>query len=340
MSEDAGQLIIHLEGSVIQTHLLDEPVLTIGRTPDNGLPLPHTSVSRNHAEVRLEPEGPLLTDLGSTNGTFVDGVRLLPHQPQLLADGAVVQIGPYLLVYRAPGRSRSADQAADEPEAAAEAAAETADETADQPPAPTRVPATRVPPAVVPAAMASPVVNGLTPGPESTLAARPTWPRPLAQGPVSSYLRDLPGIFQDNDFLGRFLLIFESLWEPLEQRQDHLAMYLDPRTCPVPFLPWLASWLDLAVDAHWPEARVRRLVAGAMDLYHWRGTRYGLTRMLEVCTGLMPQITEDPEEPFVFRISLAIPPESGLDEDFVKDLIEAHKPAQAGYVLEVVPWPS
>ena len=81
------------------------------------------------------------------------------------------------------------------------------------------------------------------------------------------------------------LLIFEAIWEPLEQRQEHIAMYFSPSTSPARMLAWIAEWLNLELDPHWPERRRRELLREAMQLYWWRGTRYGLTRMLEVCTG-------------------------------------------------------
>ena len=76
------------------------PVLSIGRGPESGLPLPHALVSRRHAELRTGPQGPILTDLGSSNGTFIGKERLLPNQPRVLVDGAVFRIGPYTLTYR------------------------------------------------------------------------------------------------------------------------------------------------------------------------------------------------------------------------------------------------
>jgi phage tail P2-like protein len=124
----------------------------------------------------------------------------------------------------------------------------------------------------------------------------------------------------------------------LEQRQDHIEMYFDVQTCPPAFLPWLASWLGLSLNERWPEARRRRLLAQAMELYRWRGTHYGLVRMIEVCTGITPVITEHPSQPFVFRIRITLPPGTSgeaVDKDFIEELIQAHKPAHAGYVLEV-----
>lgn len=159
-------------------------------------------------------------------------------------------------------------------------------------------------------------------------------PRALSQQNKSIYSRYLPDIFQENDFLQRFLYIFEDIWEPLEQRQDHIHMFFDPRTCPTSFLPWLASWLGLSFNPHWPEARRRQLLAQAMELYRWRGTRYGLIRIIEVCTGITPTITENSLEPFVFRVRITLS-NSTVDRELIEELIQTHKPAHAGYILEV-----
>ena len=51
--------------------------LSIGRTPDNVISLPDdTNISRNHAEIRQQPDGFYITDLGSSNGTAVNGIPL------------------------------------------------------------------------------------------------------------------------------------------------------------------------------------------------------------------------------------------------------------------------
>jgi phage tail-like protein len=159
-------------------------------------------------------------------------------------------------------------------------------------------------------------------------------PRSPGQETSSLYMSFLPDIYQENDFLRRFLLIFEEIWEPLERRQDHIYMYFHPLTCPVVFLPWLAKWLGFPLDPHWPEMRRRRLLAQAMDLYRWRGTLYGLVRMIEVCTGVTPEITENNQEPFVFHIVLPISKDN-MDRAFIEELIHTHKPAHAGFTLEI-----
>jgi phage tail-like protein len=290
-----------IEGSLVQTVLIAADVVTIGRLPGNRMVLPHPTVSRQHAEVQVEGGRVTLTDVGSSAGTFVDGTRLGPSQPVLLEPNSEVRIGPYRLVYT---------PSAIEVERALEAPVVRGDETGQL--------------------IAHEEIEELL----APIPTRPSYPTLVPPGPQARYLKHLPVIFQDNEFLGRFLLIFEALWEPLEQRQDHIALYFDPQTSPAAFLPWLAGWLHLTLNPHWPEERRRRLLDEAMDLYRWRGTPYGLTRMLEVCTGLSISIREPPDEPFVFRVSVSSPTGSRVHRELVEELVRTHKPAHVGYVVE------
>lgn len=73
---------------------LGERPLLIGRLPDCDLPTEDPRVSRRHAEIRPEPEGYAIIDLGSLNGTTVNGVPVKEH---LLADGDVIGIGALVL---------------------------------------------------------------------------------------------------------------------------------------------------------------------------------------------------------------------------------------------------
>lgn len=301
----AGVLTVSLQGNVVQVVQLSARALTIGRLPDNGLVLPDASVSRHHAEVRMDGARAVLTDVGSSSGTIAGDTRLRPHEPVVMENGDTARIGPYVLTYTVM---------------AAVAA-----------PPPPRITTMR------PSPLGSPVVEPPSPDGEPTRVApgRPTSPAPLPSGPRSRYLQQLPAIYQEDEFLGRLLLVFEALWEPLEQRQDHFPMYFDPRTCPGGFLGWLAGWLHLTLDTHWPEARQRAMLAEAMELYRWRGTRYGMVRMIEVCTGITPVVVDIPGQPFTFRVSLTIPKASDVRRELIEELIWLHKPAHVGYVLEV-----
>jgi phage tail-like protein len=337
MQGDNDQLIIQFEGNIIQTFPLTQKAAIIGREPETAITLPHPLISRSHAEVRLAAQGMIITDLGSSNGTFIDTERLAPNQPRVLTDGMSFRIGPYQLTYRAARSSRTT-----------QFPSEMIGEHDEQSQAP------ELAPSVTPVAEPVPQTTTSRPTTQQTQREVVHAPKSVAPGvpqsvkpplrpldPVnkSVYSNYLPGIYEENDFLQRFLYIFEDIWEPLEQRQDHIEMYFDPRTCPVAFLPWLASWLGISLNPHWPEARRRRLLAQAMDLYRWRGTRYGLVRMIEVCTGITPLISENPLEPFVFRIRVTLPAnavQNGIDRELLEELIHIHKPAHAGYILEVI----
>jgi phage tail-like protein len=291
-------LVASLEGTILQRlEITSSATLTIGRLPENVLVLRDQAVSRRHAEVRLDQGQPMLVDVGSGSGTLIGSVRLLPGQPVPLEQGLDVHIGPYVLTLELQTTTTSV-----------------------------------LPPVYAPPD-AKPAVSDLDELP--AVIARTTWPAPLPVDDRSRYARHLPSIFHESDFLGRMLLIYEAVWEPLEQRQEHIAMYFSPATSPARMLAWMAQWLNLELDPHWPERRRRELLREAMQLYWWRGTRYGLTRMLEVCTGQPVTITEDPDRPFVFRITM--PKYSDVSRDFVERLVRAHKPAHVGYVLETSP---
>lgn len=69
----------------------------IGRGQDADLRLPDTGVSRRHVDIRFDGAGAVLHDLGSTNGTTVNGHRAQSWQ---LQHGDVVRLGHTVVVYR------------------------------------------------------------------------------------------------------------------------------------------------------------------------------------------------------------------------------------------------
>ncbi|MBN1854320.1 MAG: FHA domain-containing protein [Pirellulales bacterium] len=81
---------------------LEEPVLTIGRIGSNAIQLHDTEVSREHAVIRYDGQDFTLTDLGSSNGTYVNGNSITECQ---LATGDQVQIGRTLLLFTGPAET-------------------------------------------------------------------------------------------------------------------------------------------------------------------------------------------------------------------------------------------
>jgi Protein of unknown function (DUF3662)/FHA domain len=72
----------------------------VGRGQESDFRLPDTGVSRRHLEINWDGHTATLSDLGSTNGTTVNGN---PVQTWQLSDGDVIRIGHSTLVYRAAG---------------------------------------------------------------------------------------------------------------------------------------------------------------------------------------------------------------------------------------------
>lgn len=72
-----------------QTIIVRSP-MTIGRNPDNDIFLDDPQVSRRHAQITTGASGTVVRDLGSGNGTYVEGRRIVEG---LLRDGDVVQVG-------------------------------------------------------------------------------------------------------------------------------------------------------------------------------------------------------------------------------------------------------
>jgi len=95
-----------LDGAVVE---LSPGVTTIGRLPDRDVIVLDSGASRLHAEIRSTPEGFILIDSGSANGTVIDGQRVRQH---LLADRDVIRIGETEIEFRlgAPDRPAAADQ--------------------------------------------------------------------------------------------------------------------------------------------------------------------------------------------------------------------------------------
>jgi phage tail-like protein len=109
--------------------------------------------------------------------------------------------------------------------------------------------------------------------------------------PRSSYLENLPAVYQadpvSKDFLERFLSIFEHTFSGIEDQIENIGMLFDPDGAPVgdpakDFLSWLAEWIDLVFLPDWSEETRRRLLRNAPELYRKRGTPEGLTLMIKL----------------------------------------------------------
>ncbi len=116
--------------------------------------------------------------------------------------------------------------------------------------------------------------------------------------PRTSYLRYLPAVYQEDersrDFLERFLSLFETFFAGIETQVDHISRYFDPdsNSAKGEFLRWLSTWLAISVDNNWDDAKLRRLVKRASQIYKYRGTRAAIEEMIEIFTDDVPLIVE------------------------------------------------
>lgn len=85
-------LVFLLDGEVVKEVELVKPRTTLGRRPNNDIVIDNLTVSGEHAVLHLQDQAAEVQDLGSTNGTFVNGQ---PIERQVLRDGDQIIIGKY-----------------------------------------------------------------------------------------------------------------------------------------------------------------------------------------------------------------------------------------------------
>ncbi len=91
-----AKLILSLDGRVIKDFQISKERMTIGRKPHNDIQIDNLAVSGEHAMIMTILNDSFLEDLGSTNGTMVNGKTVKKH---FLQPDDVVEIGKYKLRY-------------------------------------------------------------------------------------------------------------------------------------------------------------------------------------------------------------------------------------------------
>lgn len=85
-----------IAGQVTQRFVIDQPEVVIGRDPQSNIVLSDHGVSRRHARIFQTETDFVIEDLGSSNGTYVDGV---PVVSCVLHGGDSVQVGHTLFLF-------------------------------------------------------------------------------------------------------------------------------------------------------------------------------------------------------------------------------------------------
>ena len=98
-----SKLILTLDGEIIREYDIGKKSLSVGRKHENDIQLNDLTVSGRHALVTSRDGMDYIEDLGSTNGTLVNGNYITKHT---LQHGNVVQIGHHMFTYFAENKER------------------------------------------------------------------------------------------------------------------------------------------------------------------------------------------------------------------------------------------
>lgn len=160
----------------------------------------------------------------------------------------------------------------------------------------------------------------------------------------------LPALYHGDDFAQRLTSSFDVALAPVIATLDDLDAYLDSQLAPSDFVEWLATWVGLLVDETWSLEMLRRLVAQAVELYHWRGTVRGLVELVGIYTDGTAEVIEsggtgwsarpDSEMPgdashaVTVRISVGDP--SSVDLRRLGAVVSSAVPAHIACTVEVI----
>jgi hypothetical protein len=87
-----SRLLLKFEGAVLKEVPLGTRPVTIGRSPDNDIPIDNLAVSNYHARVYVEAGSLVVEDLNSLNGSFLNDIRV---ERAMLKDGDAILIGKH-----------------------------------------------------------------------------------------------------------------------------------------------------------------------------------------------------------------------------------------------------
>ena len=160
----------------------------------------------------------------------------------------------------------------------------------------------------------------------------------------------LPAVFQEDDFLQGFVGALDSVLAQIFLTLDNIESCFDPMLAPDDFVMWLAEWVGLMLDETWPVPFTRAAVARTVDMYAWRGTVRGIREVLELYTGVVPEVIDsggtvwstelDPEPPGspTPGLTVRVPLENLSDADLHRlDLIiQSLKPGHVPHQVQTL----
>jgi pSer/pThr/pTyr-binding forkhead associated (FHA) protein len=99
-----ARLILSLRGRELDKFLIGQGKVLIGRSPQCDIKIDNQAISRQHASIEFSEEGYVLADVGSSNGTFLNGERI--KAPALLKPGDVIGLAKFELQFQDDVRSK------------------------------------------------------------------------------------------------------------------------------------------------------------------------------------------------------------------------------------------
>ncbi len=107
-------------------------------------------------------------------------------------------------------------------------------------------------------------------------------------------LDQLPRGMHDDDFMMRYLRIFQQMGDTYLETIDSLDHVFDPSVAPTPMIRVLGSWIGLEyLDAELPDEVQRTLTREYSRLVAWRGTAHGLRLLLSAVVGPGVTVRDD-----------------------------------------------
>jgi pSer/pThr/pTyr-binding forkhead associated (FHA) protein len=107
-----ARLVLLSEGFTGRTYELKGEKTTVGRVSDNAFEISESSVSSHHAEIILQGNDVLIRDLGSTNGTFINGEQI---NEGVLKPGQILRLGTVEMRLESPESAAAAAAATSSP---------------------------------------------------------------------------------------------------------------------------------------------------------------------------------------------------------------------------------
>ncbi len=109
-----------------------------------------------------------------------------------------------------------------------------------------------------------------------------------------AFMALFPEVYRENNgFFHRFMSVYSTVYSDLAEEIDDLPKILDIDTCPAELLPIYAEWLGLDISGGFlPEDVCRNLVKEGYELGKRKGTRWALSRIIEIVLGVKADIVE------------------------------------------------